>query len=200
MQIEPSKKSMKSRLRKELRARRAGVSETQRNPWDCAIRRHIAEYTQSTGPAVVAAYLAFDGEPDLLPLLEELDELGVRLALPVVTERPGKAVISFRRWACGSGLQLNRYGIAEPAGTQEMRVTEIDLVLIPLVGWDRQGGRLGMGASFYDRLFQPFAELDRPRRMGVAYELQCVDRLPREPWDIGLHDVFTENGRFTCED
>jgi 5-formyltetrahydrofolate cyclo-ligase len=55
-----------------------------------------------------------------------------------------------------------------------------------------------MGASFYDRLFQPYSESERPVRMGVGYELQRVENLPCDPWDIRLHGVLTENGWFTC--
>ncbi len=96
-------------------------------------------------------------------------------------------------------LATNRYGIAEPDGTQDVQPADIDLVLVPLVGWDRAGGRLGMGAGFYDRLFQPFAGLEKPLRIGVAYDLQQLPGVPRDPWDIPLHGVLTENGWFTCE-
>jgi len=104
-----------------------------------------------------------------------------------------------REWLPDRETVANRYGIAEPANTEDIRIVDIDLVLIPLVGWDRTGGRLGMGASFYDRLFQPFAESERPLRIGVGYELQNVPNIPREPWDVGLHGLLTENGWFTCE-
>jgi 5-formyltetrahydrofolate cyclo-ligase len=67
-----------------------------------------------------------------------------------------------------------------------------------LVGWNTDGNRLGMGASFYDRLFQPFAELPRPVRLGVGYQMQQADSIPKDPWDIRLHCILTENGLFTC--
>jgi 5-formyltetrahydrofolate cyclo-ligase len=147
---------------------------------------------------VVAAFVAFDGEPDLRPSMNELDGRGVRLALPVIRAATDRADICFRQWSPGSEMQPNRYGIPEPVGTLDLRLDEIDLALIPLVAWDSGGGRLGMGASFYDRLFQPLAEQRRPFRLGVAYQLQQVERVPVEPWDIGLHGVLTERGCFTC--
>ena len=79
-----------------------------------------------------------------------------------------------------------------------MRLSEIDLALVPLVAWDEYGGRLGMGASFYDRLFEPFAADVKPFRMGVAYQLQKVDHIPLEPWDVRMHAVLTESGCLTC--
>ena len=195
----PGQKSLKSQLRREIRCKRAAIEAAQRKRWDAAINQHLDEYSRLASPAVVAAYLAFDGEPDLMPALAGLEYRGVKLALPVIQDAPAKAVIAFRHWTLTSKMQQNRYGISEPAGTREIRVTDIDLVLFPLVGWDKTGGRLGMGASFYDRLFQPFSELRRPVRMGIGYELQYVERIPSEPWDIRLHGVLSENGWFTCK-
>ena len=195
----PGQKSLKSQLRREIRCKRAAIEAAQRKRWDAAINQHLDEYARLASPAVVAAYLAFDGEPDLMPALAGLEDRGVKLALPVIQDTPAKAVIAFRHWTLTSKLQQNRYGISEPAGTRAISVTDIDLVLFPLVGWDKTGGRLGMGASFYDRLFQPFSELGRPVRMGVGYQLQYVKSIPSDPWDIRLHGVLTENGWFTCK-
>jgi len=104
-----------------------------------------------------------------------------------------------KAWSPDMKLVANRYGIAEPCGTEDVRTGDIDLVLVPLVGWDRAGGRLGMGAGFYDRLFRPYAKLEKPLRIGVAYDLQGLPGVPRDPWDIPLHGLLTENGWFTCE-
>ena len=195
----PGQKSLKPQLRKKIRCKRAAIETAQRQHWNAAINQHLDKYSRQASPAVVAAYLAFDGEPDLMPTLERLEARGVRLALPVVQDAPGKSVLTFRHWSITGAMQQNRYGISEPAGTSDISVTDIDLVLFPLVGWDKTGGRLGMGASFYDRLFQPFSELGRPVRMGVGYQLQYVKSIPSDPWDIRLHGVLTENGWFTCK-
>jgi 5-formyltetrahydrofolate cyclo-ligase len=199
MHIEPSQKDLKIRLRKEIRQKRAAIDPVQRRSWDALINTHFEHHTSRGSPRVVAAYTAFDGEPDILPALVKLAQQGTRLALPVIQDSPGKAVITFREWVPDQEMELNRYGIPEPVGSDEVRITDMDLVMVPLVGWDRSGGRLGMGASFYDRLLQPFAELAKPERIGIAYELQKVPDIPREPWDIRLHSVITENGWFTCE-
>jgi 5-formyltetrahydrofolate cyclo-ligase len=199
MNIEPGQKALKSRLRKEIRQQRAAIDPARRSAWDLRINHYLEQYTRQASPRVVAAYMAFDGEPDLLPALTRLGREGVKLALPVLQDSPGQAVIAMRAWSPDTELANNRYGIAEPEGTGVVRIADIDLVLVPLVGWDRAGGRLGMGASFYDRLFQPFVELEKPLRIGVAYELQRLPSVPRDPWDIRLHGVLTENGWFTCE-
>lgn len=198
MKTEPSQKTLKSRLRKEIRGRRGAIGQSSREEWDTAICRELVDRTTHSRVRSVAAYMAFDGEPDLGPALAELEARGVRISLPVVQDTPGKAVIVFREWTSDALLVKNRYGISEPAATAEVRMMDIDLVLVPLVGWDRSGARLGMGASFYDRLFQPFSVSRKPLRVGVGYELQYSEEIPAEPWDIDLHVMLTENGWFTC--
>lgn len=206
MRTEPSLHASKSELRKTIRQRRAELSADQRRHLDAAINRHLLDCASRLQPGLVAAFLAFDGEPDLAPALRELGRRGVRLALPFVQEdpthadSPGGTSICYRRWSGDSDLRPNRYGILEPVGTLEIGVAEVDLALIPLVAWDAAGGRLGMGASFYDRLFQPFAGEARPLRMGVAYRAQQVERVPREPWDVSLHMVLTESGCLDCRE
>ena len=198
MNNEPSLKRQKAELRKSMRSLRAALDTDRRGALDAEINRHLLAFARRTGPRTIAAYAAFDGEPDLEPALRQLDTEGVRLALPVVMDGPGRAVIGFRQWLPTHETRTNRYGIPEPAGTLDVQLSEIDLVLLPLVAWDETGGRLGMGASFYDRLFQPFARQTRPQRVGVGYELQKRERLPLDPWDVRLHGMLTEAGCITC--
>jgi len=194
MRSEPSLKRQKAVLRKSVRSQRSGLGTARRQALDAAINRHLLDYAKRTGPGTIAAYAAFDGEPDLEPALRQLDAGGVRLALPVVLDEPGRSVIGFRQWLPDSAMQPNRFGIPEPVGTPDMRLPEIELVLVPLVAWDPSGGRLGMGASFYDRLFEPYAAMGTPRRLGIGYQLQKRERLPLDPWDIRLHGMLTEEG------
>jgi len=198
MDIEPSRQPGKAEIRATMRAARCRLASTQRRDWDERINRLLVDFVKRRRAGVVAAFVAFDGEPDLAPALEELDRRGIRVSLPLVTETPARPVLCFRQWSPDSEMQPNRYGIAEPMGTLEVGLQEMDLVLIPMVAWDARGGRLGMGASFYDRLFEPLADQHRPYRLGVAYQMQQVERIPLDPWDIRLHGVLTEQGIFTC--
>ena len=100
----------------------------------------------------------------------------------------------------GAGLRGNVFGIAEPAHGSRGRIAlrRLDTVLVPLVGFDAHGHRLGMGAGFYDRALrsrldrsQPFR---RPRLIGIAYAIQQVDRLEPARWDVALDLVVTERG------
>jgi 5-formyltetrahydrofolate cyclo-ligase len=148
----------------------------------------------------VAAFWPFDGEPDLLPVLDLCLREGIQLALPVIVETPGRPSMIFRQWSLAASMENSRFGIPEPVETAEILLFDIDLVLLPLVGWDESGGRIGMGAGFYDRALHPFGQSKSPVRMGVAYQLQKVPRVPTEPWDIHLHMVVSETGVFTCPD
>jgi 5-formyltetrahydrofolate cyclo-ligase len=194
MQTEPSHKSLKSQFRKDVRARRASMAEDERLARNQAINEAVMRLVHNEEPATVAAYFSFDGEPDLAPALREMAADGVRLAMPVVRDAPGKAIIVFHAWHPDGSTQNNCYGIREPEGTPLVQMTGIDMVLVPLVAWDREGRRLGMGASYYDRMFQPFAALDAPRRIGVAYDCQEVEKIPGDPWDVPLHGLVSESG------
>jgi 5-formyltetrahydrofolate cyclo-ligase len=100
----------------------------------------------------------------------------------------------------GTPLRGNAFGIAEPAHGARGRlpVRHLDTILVPLVGFDAQGHRLGMGAGYYDRALRPRRDraqpFRRPRLVGVAYSVQQVARLDPAPWDVALDLVVTERG------
>jgi len=176
--------------------RRLGTEEKQ--ALDGAINRFLSTYIVEHRPRTVAAFWPFDGEPDLLPSLDLLQREGVQIALPVIGSPAAGPSMIFRKWTAESLMKKNRFGISEPSDTAEIPILEIDLMLLPLVGWDEAGGRLGMGAGFYDRALQPFGQSNSPHRMGVAYQMQKLPGVPAEPWDVRLHLILSESGWFTC--
>lgn len=132
----------------------------------------------------VAAYVARDGEVDLGVLIEACWRRHVGVAIPVLDGR----TMRFAEYRLGSPLRDNRFGIVEPVRP----VTVIpDLVLVPVVAFDANGRRLGMGGGYYDRYF---AAVPTPERVGIAHECQRAARLPANPWDIPLTAVVTEKG------
>ncbi|MBT8064192.1 MAG: 5-formyltetrahydrofolate cyclo-ligase [Gammaproteobacteria bacterium] len=198
MKTVPSQQSLKSELRKEFRCKRAELEPSHRAGLDTSINQHLDDFLRREQARTIAAYRAFDGEPDLAEALCAARDRGLTVALPVVHEEPGRAAIEFRQWSAEGGLARNRFGIEEPVDAPLVPVNELDIVLIPLVAWDVSGGRLGMGASFYDRFFQPFAGQDRPLRVGVGYDIQQAGELALEPWDIRMHRILSESGLQTC--
>jgi len=193
----PDSPQGKGVLRHEFRSRRQAQSNAARAGMDERIRGHLASAIARGSVREVAAFLAFDAEPDLLPLLRQWHEQGVRLALPVVP-RDGGRLLSLHAWQPDEQLAENSFGIREPHAGPARDVSKLDLLLIPLVSFDAHGTRLGMGAGYYDRLLAPVRASERPLRVGVAYACQRAERLPREPWDVPLHAVVTEDGWFSC--
>jgi len=125
-------------------------------------------------------------------VLERLDADDRAVFLPVVRDLD----MHFRRWRKGAQMTANRFGIAEPLAAEERAPTQLDLVLVPLVGFSSDGARLGMGAGFYDRAFEFRAGRAQgpPWLLGVAYSVQEVERLPVDDWDVPLDGIVTEQG------
>jgi 5-formyltetrahydrofolate cyclo-ligase len=144
----------------------------------------------------VACYWAADGELDPRPLLDRLLRYGRSVWLPVL--RPGRRhALDFLRYEPGAPLRRDRLGILEPVAAARHRVSArtLDLVLVPLVGFDPACNRLGMGGGFYDRtlgFLRWRRHWRRPRLIGIAHECQRVERLVPRPWDVPLDAVVTE--------
>lgn len=151
----------------------------------------------------IACYWATDGEMDLGAFLQRAHQDGRAIYLPVLERGPVRN-LRFHRYHPGEHLRVNRFGIPEPLPRQSNRIAcrRLDLVLVPLVAFDRQGHRLGMGAGFYDRTFaflrQWRGRWRHPRLLGVAFSFQRIAELPAEPWDVPLAGVATERGLIRC--
>jgi 5-formyltetrahydrofolate cyclo-ligase len=134
---------------------------------------------------VVASYRPVGGEAD--PSAFDLAALGAlcRLALPHVTSRSDP--IRFLSWPWNGALQRGPFGLRQPPADAAELIP--DIILAPLLGFDRRGNRLGQGAGHYDRAF---ATLPRAWRVGLAWSVQEVDALTPDVWDVPLHAIATE--------
>lgn len=198
MTPESGYKTQKSALRARIRQQRRTLDPIEKQRLDNAIQIGLTVLIAELQPACMAVFWPFDGEPDLRPAIELQAIDGIRIALPVIYPSSAGTAMKFRQWSPGTKMINNRFGILEPGGTPDIQLVEIDLMLLPLVGWDSSGTRLGMGAGYYDRILQPFAQSPSPVRAGVGYQLQQVPNLPAEPWDIRLHGVLSESGWQEC--
>lgn len=138
----------------------------------------------------LALYFANDGEIDPVLLIDEACRQGKCLLLPRLRQQQ----LEFVRYRPGhSMLRRNRFNIDEPVGPA-VPLHRVDVVFMPLVGFDCNGGRLGMGGGFYDRTFAQVAKglKGAPRLIGLAYACQEVTQLPREAWDVPMAGVVTE--------
>ncbi len=177
---------IKDELRRSLRQRRAAISPAARA--DAA--EAAAGLLQTLPPWATCKQLGLyqpaSDEFDALPIAALARARGMDIYLPVIDDQR----LLFARWAPDADLLSNRYGIPEPdARARRIEPSELDLLMMPLVGWDRRGGRLGMGGGYYDRTLATAA---RPPLAGLAFAAQEVEAVPMDPWDIPLDYVLTE--------
>jgi 5-formyltetrahydrofolate cyclo-ligase len=180
----------KQDLRRQLLDRRAAIGEPDRIVASAAVRRCVTATAQWQGAATVLAYAATGSELDTEPLLTAALRAGKRLILPRVDD---DGVLGLHAISDPAHLVSGYRDIREPSpGLPSVAVSEIDLALIPGVGFDRHGGRLGYGGGYYDRLL---AERGwRCPIWGLAFACQVLDRLPLEGHDRPVAAVVTEAG------
>lgn len=140
--------------------------------------------------AIVSAYWPMEPEIDVKPLLQALHARGQPLCLPV-TPRRGLP-LRFRRWRPGDALAEGPMGTRQPAAGEEVAP---DLLLVPLLAFDRAGRRLGYGGGYYDRTL---AALPHAAAIGVAYAAQEMQEVPAGPFDMRLERIATERGLVHC--
>ncbi|MDB5718985.1 MAG: 5-formyltetrahydrofolate cyclo-ligase [Sphingomonas bacterium] len=177
----------KAALRSTLRARRrafvADAGPERLAKMHGALLLRLVPYLMGT--RVLSAYLATPGEIDPLGILLHAHGMGIRTALPrvVARDRP----MTFHYWLPGDELVSGPFGLIQPREDSDACVP--DLILAPLLGFDRALGRIGQGGGFYDRAF---AANPAARRIGLAWSVQEVGSLTLEPWDVPLHGIATE--------
>ncbi|OYX38125.1 MULTISPECIES: 5-formyltetrahydrofolate cyclo-ligase [unclassified Sphingomonas] len=140
-----------------------------------------------TGRGTIAGYIAMPGEADPNILMIAARNRGWTVALPHITSRANP--MRFLTWHEGDLLVAGPMGVRQPDADAEP--VEPDIVLTPLLVFDRALNRLGQGAGYYDRAF---ADLPAVLRIGIAWSIQRVDALPVDPWDVPLHGVIDEYG------
>lgn len=186
----------RARQRRDLRRRRRALDPEFRLDAALSIARYLTAGLLLRRISRLAGYVAADAEADPGPFLAAARFRKRRVYLPVVGAS-GSGRLRFTETGAGQPLSPNRFGIPEPLSGAVVSPLFLDLVLVPLVGVDDQGNRIGMGAGFYDRTFQFLngrAGWRKPRLVGVAYECQRVARLAPSPWDVPLDAVVTEAG------
>jgi 5-formyltetrahydrofolate cyclo-ligase len=134
---------------------------------------------------IVAVYLPIGTEMGTAPIIDALDGLGIQIALPHVTSRTSK--LRFLAWRPGQTLAAGPFGLRQPVDQAAALIP--DVILTPLLGFDRNGNRIGYGAGHYDRAF---AHYPQARRVGIGWSFQQVPQIPVDTWDMPLHAIATE--------
>ena len=191
----------RDRLRREIRKRRAALPAATRIEAADALAERIAELPELITDDRIAGYWAVHGELPLHRVVTAMVRRGAQYHLPVVCD--GQR-LRFAPWAPGKPLAPNRFGIPEPAIKSTRAAVapdNMELVLVPLLAFDRRGNRLGSGAGYYDRSFAFLRAGERPREpllVGIAYGFQEVEQLQPQPWDVKLDFVCTEDELIEC--
>ena len=184
----------KQKLRERLRFRRRHFAANLDGMAQLAAFRALPAPLSEllAGHAIVGAYVAWGDEPDVLPMFADLAQAGA-LALPHHAGRI--AEMDFRLWRPGESLAKGPWGTRQPADDAPLATP--NLIFCPLVGFDRQGGRIGQGGGHYDRYF---AAHPGALRIGIGWSVQEIDATPRESTDIALDAILTEQEFILCGD
>lgn len=183
----------RSDIRRELRGRRRALSVPQQRVAARQLAQRLRQLPALASARHVALYWPNDGEIDPR-LLARIKPAQQQLYLPVLQAFPAHT-LRFVRWSPRMRLRRNRFGIPEPHGARRA-AQSLDVILMPLVGFDAAGNRLGMGGGFYDRTLArlPCTAPRKPLLIGVAHACQQVGKLGVAAWDIPLHLVVTDQG------
>ena len=183
-------------LRRLLRKARRELSPCAQRLAARGLYQQLAQHPLFRRAKHIALYLPTDGEIDPRLLLREAQRRGKTTYLPVLSAWPRTKMV-FQRLSPGEKLQPNRYRILEPRinHARQRKVWALDLVLLPLVGFDETGGRLGMGGGFYDRSLAYQARRQswrKPTLLGLAHECQKVGSLAQASWDVPLQGTVSD--------
>lgn len=188
----------RKQLRQQLRLRRKALTAKQQYLASRAIDRLINNQGLLWGIRSIAFYIANDGEIDPFLLINRALKQNIACYLPVLAPNNRLWFVQYKH---GDTLYSNRFDIPEPAKWKPARKAwSLDLVLMPLVGFDRQGGRLGMGGGFYDRSFAWIKHrptMRKPKLIGLAHKCQEVPSLALENWDIPVSYIATDQELIT---
>lgn len=182
----------KAALRADLRRRRKAIPPVMRARAAIAVARLSQRCSQLRLAKRVAVYLSIGSELPTGPLIAALQARGCAVFAPALRHHR----MGFRALR-NTPVRRHDLGMPQPCSGTIWRASSMDVVIMPLLGFDVQGTRLGQGGGYYDRALS--MNRFRPYRLGLAYRCQQLDFVPREPWDQSLNAVLTERGlhRFT---
>ncbi|MGY3570786.1 5-formyltetrahydrofolate cyclo-ligase [Vibrio paucivorans] len=180
-------------FRKQIRHIRNQLSDRQQVQAGQTLVQQFSSIRKIEHCQRIAVYLSADGEIDTNPLIEWLWQQGKSVYLPVLHPF-SKGHLLFLHYTPDTPMVHNKYGILEPKLNQTLiaPVNSLDLICTPLVGFDSQGHRLGMGGGYYDRTLESWFKTGLgPVPLGLAHDCQHVEQLPTESWDVPLPKIVT---------
>lgn len=188
--MKSTQQTLRNQLRQQIRKTRANLTALQQQQAEDSITQQALELIEERNAQHIALYISFDGEISTDKLIKILWAQGKQVYLPVLHPFNPNHLL-FLRYLPDIPMLKNKFGIWEPKLNVQnvLPLDELDILFTPLVAFDKQGNRLGMGGGFYDRTLQhwqksPFIPV------GLAHQCQQVEQLPTEAWDVPLHQIL----------
>ncbi|MCK9780526.1 5-formyltetrahydrofolate cyclo-ligase [Proteus vulgaris] len=178
-------------IRKAIRQKRRLLTLNEQQQAANKLCEHVLSHPKIKQAQTIALFLSFDGEIDTSPLISQLWALNKQVCLPVLHPFHRHHLL-FLRYTPSTMLVKNRFNISEPPlnVNRVIPISHIDVIFTPLVAFDAQGQRLGMGGGFYDRTLENWQQKSF-YPMGLAHTCQQVGSLPTANWDVPLPEIIT---------
>ena len=188
--MKSTQQTLRNQLRQQIRKTRANLTALQQQQAEDSITQQALALIEERNAQHIALYLSFDGEISTDKLIKILWAQGKQVYLPVLHPFNPNHLL-FLRYLPDIPMVKNKFGIWEPKLNVQnvLPLDELDILFTPLVAFDKQGNRLGMGGGFYDRTLQNWQNSSFIP-VGLAHQCQQVEQLPTEAWDVPLHQIL----------
>ncbi len=182
--------TLRNQLRQQIRKTRANLTALQQQQAEDSITQQALALIEAQNAQHIALYVSFDGEISTEKLIKTLWAQDKHVYLPVLHPFNPNHLL-FLRYLPDTPMLKNKFGIWEPKLNVQnvLPLDELDILFTPLVAFDKQGNRLGMGGGFYDRTLQNWQNSSFIT-VGLAHQCQQVEQLPTEAWDVPLHRIL----------
>lgn len=182
--------TFRNQLRQQIRKTRANLTALQQQQAEDSITQQALAFIEERNAQHIALYVSFDGEISTEKLIKTLWAQDKHVYLPVLHPFNPNHLL-FLRYLPDTPMLKNKFGIWEPKLNVQnvLPLDELDILFTPLVAFDKQGNRLGMGGGFYDRALQNWQNASFIP-VGLAHQCQQVEQLPTEAWDVPLHQIL----------
>lgn len=182
--------TFRNQLRQQIRKTRANLTALQQQQAEDSITQQALAFIEERNAQHIALYVSFDGEISTDKLIKTLWAQDKHVYLPVLHPFNPNHLL-FLRYLPDTPMLKNKFGIWEPKLNVQnvLPLKELDILFTPLVAFDKQGNRLGMGGGFYDRTLQNWRNSSFIP-VGLAHQCQQVEQLPTEVWDVPLHQIL----------
>ena len=188
--MKSTQQALRNQLRQQIRKTRANLTALQQQQAENSITQQAFALIEERNAQHIALYVSFDGEISTDKLIKTLWAQDKHVYLPVLHPFNPNHLL-FLRYLPDTPMLKNKFGIWEPKLNVQnvLPLDELDILFTPLVAFDKQGNRLGMGGGFYDRTLQNWQNSSFIP-VGLAHQCQQVEQLPTEAWDVPLHQIL----------